>query len=63
MMQPLMDALRADAGEWEWSADMGSAFEADKHAIQKTAQLVHLDPGDPVSLATDASCSHVGTVL
>jgi hypothetical protein len=36
MMQPLMDALRADAGEWEWSADMGSAFEADTLRRQRS---------------------------
>jgi RNase H-like domain found in reverse transcriptase/Integrase zinc binding domain len=42
---------------------MGAAFEAAKHAIQRTAQLVHPDPSAPVSLATDASSTHAGAVL
>jgi Reverse transcriptase (RNA-dependent DNA polymerase)/RNase H-like domain found in reverse transcriptase len=63
MLQPLTDTLRADAGKWEWTAAMGAAFEAAKHTIQRTAQLVHPDPSAPISLATDASSTHMGAVL
>jgi cleavage and polyadenylation specificity factor subunit 1 len=47
----------------QWGEDQQLAFEEAKKAIARVAELTHPDPAAPVSLATDASSSHVGAVL
>jgi RNase H-like domain found in reverse transcriptase len=66
MLKPLTDALQG--GLWpqtkvQWSAAMDSAFAAAKAAILAVTSLDHPSPAAQVALITDASGTHVGTVL
>lgn len=63
ILQPLTDALAGNAKHVEWSAAMQSAFQQAKLAIAAAVKLVHPAPSATVSLATDASATHVGGVL
>jgi hypothetical protein len=65
-LRPLTDALQGPRGKRKqllWSGDMEQAFQAIKKQLCEAATLVHPDPGARVSLAVDASDSHVGAVL
>jgi cytoskeleton-associated protein 5 len=42
---------------------MEAAFERDKEAVCEMAQLAHPDPEAEISLAADASDTHIGAVL
>jgi hypothetical protein len=64
ILLPLTSALKGGKTlRLQWTADMGTAFEAAKAAVCEAAQLAHPDPSAPISLACDASESHVGAVL
>jgi hypothetical protein len=57
-LQPLTDALRGDPKTLEWPP--AAAFEAAKAALAAAVPLAHPAPNDVLSLATDASDTHVG---
>jgi hypothetical protein len=66
MLRRLMDALQGPGGKKSkllWSAEMISAFQQIKQQLCTAATLVHPDPAACISLAVDASDSHVGAVL
>jgi RNase H-like domain found in reverse transcriptase len=60
LLRPLTDALAGKRRGLTWSEEMQCGFEED---VAKVAELTHPDPAAPVSLATDASATHVGAVL
>jgi hypothetical protein len=61
---PLTDATKGKPkGNLKWSAAMANAFEAAKEALINAVPLHHPDPEARISLATDASDTHIGAVL
>jgi hypothetical protein len=60
-LQPLTDALRGDPKTLEWPPT--AAFQAAKNALEAAEPLVHPVTNTVLSLATDASDTHVGGVL
>ena len=58
ILQPLNDTLYGDPKDFSWSTQMDYAFFSIKSALA----LVHPGPSAKVSLAVDASDSHVGAV-
>jgi len=63
ILQPLTDLLRGSPKELLWSPAAAAAFEGSKAALVAAVPLSHPAPGAVLSLATDASDSHVGGVL
>ena len=64
MLKPLTDALKGkQQKELAWSDQMMQAFGDSKEALCHVATLAHPDPSAAVSLAVDASNTHVGAVL
>ena len=63
LLRPLTDALRASARPFTWTAAMDAAFLAAKSALAAACALQHPVPGARLSLAVDASDSHVGAAL
>jgi transposase InsO family protein len=64
VFKPLTDNLRGgQAAAVEWSLAMVSAFQEAKQMLCKAACLAHPDVGAELSLAVDASDSHIGAVL
>jgi cleavage and polyadenylation specificity factor subunit 1 len=63
VLQPLTDLLRGNPKTLVWSDAAAAAFSAGKNALAKCTVLVHPSPGATISLAVDASDSHVGGVL
>jgi hypothetical protein len=62
-LRPLTDLLRGNPKTLDWSAPATEAFEAAKSALIRAVPLTHPAPGATLSLAVDASDSHVGGVL
>jgi hypothetical protein len=62
-LQPLTDLLRGNPKTLVWSEDAAAAFCAAKAALAAATSLVHPLPGAVISLATDASDTHIGGVL
>jgi hypothetical protein len=62
-LQPLTDLLRGNPKTLVWSEDAATAFSAAKTALAAATSLVHPLPGAVISLATDASNTHIGGVL
>ncbi len=62
-LKPLTDLLRGNPKTLVWSGSAQSAFTAGKAALAACTKLVHPTPGAVVSLAVDASDTHVGGVL
>jgi hypothetical protein len=63
VLQPLTEAVRGgQKTELVWSEQMAAAFEASKAALC-AVELAHLVQGATLSLAVDASGTHVGAVL
>jgi cleavage and polyadenylation specificity factor subunit 1 len=60
VLQPLTDLLRGNPKVLAWSAEAAAAFIAAKAALVSVVPLSHPAPGAPISLAVDASDSHVG---
>jgi hypothetical protein len=64
ILKPLSDALRGQGrSPWQWSSAMEAAFETGKEAVCRATQLAHPDPEAEISLAADASDTHIGAVL
>jgi hypothetical protein len=64
ILKPLSDPLRGHGrSPWRWSPAMEAAFERGKEAVCEAAQLAHPDPEAEISLAADASDTHIGVVL
>jgi hypothetical protein len=62
-LRPLRDLLRGNPKTLDWSAAAAEAFSAAKAALVAAVPLSHPTPGATLSLAVDASDSHVGGVL
>jgi len=62
-LQPLTDALKGAPKMLEWLPATAAAFGAAKAALAAAVPLVHPAPDAVLSLATDASDTHVGGVL
>jgi hypothetical protein len=62
-LRPLTDLLRGNPKSLDWSAAAAEAFSAAKAALVAAVPLSHPTPGATLSLAVDASDSHVGVVL
>ena len=62
VLAPLMDALKGPGKSLTWSLALDSAFCCAKDLLASVTELVHLHPGAPISLAMDASDSHVGSI-
>jgi hypothetical protein len=62
-LKPLTDLLRGNPKTLEWSDKAEAAFTSGKKALANCTKLVHPTPGAVVSLAIDASDTHVGGVL
>uniref|UniRef100_A0AAV2KZF4 Gypsy retrotransposon integrase-like protein 1 n=1 Tax=Knipowitschia caucasica TaxID=637954 RepID=A0AAV2KZF4_KNICA len=65
VMRPLYEALKGTTPNQDvvWTAEADQAFEDTKVALCQAAMLVHLSPGAPVALTTDASNYAVGAVF
>jgi hypothetical protein len=62
-LRPLTDALRGSPRRLEVSDTMQAAVATAKTALASATLLAHPAPSATLSLATDASDSHIGTVL
>ncbi len=62
-LQPLTDLLRGNPKTLVWSENAAAAFGAAKAALADATSLVHPLPGAVISLATDASDTHISGVL
>jgi RNase H-like domain found in reverse transcriptase len=66
IVKPLTDALKGGKKvptKLEWTADMSTAFQLSKQALADACPLDHPSVTAELSLATDASSTHVGGVL
>jgi RNase H-like domain found in reverse transcriptase/Reverse transcriptase (RNA-dependent DNA polymerase) len=66
LLPPLTAVLKggpAGSKRLQWTAEMRRAFTAAKAAVAAACTLQHPLPSAQLSLATDASASHVGAVL
>jgi hypothetical protein len=59
----LTDALAGGPKALPWTLPLAVAFQAAKDALSHGAQLAHPAPDAPLSLATDASDTHMGAVM
>jgi hypothetical protein len=62
-LQPLTDLLRGNPKTLNWSDTAVTAFKAAKAALISATALAHPLPGAVISLAADASDTHIGGVL
>ena len=58
-----MDALKGLGKSLTWSLTINYSFRSAKDLLATVPELVHPCPGAQISLAVDASESHVGSVL
>ena len=63
VLAPLTDALKGPGKSLTWTPDLDSAFRHAKDLLIRVPELIHTCPSAPISLAMDASDSHVGAVL
>jgi transposase InsO family protein len=66
LLLPLTAVLKggpAGSKKLQWTAEMRRSFSAAKAAVAAACTLQHPLPGAQLSLATDASASHIGAVL
>ena len=64
VLRPLTESLKgAPKGHIEWSEEMQQAFQASKKCLCDSIELAHPDAEAQLSLAVDASETHVGAVL
>jgi RNase H-like domain found in reverse transcriptase/Reverse transcriptase (RNA-dependent DNA polymerase)/Integrase zinc binding domain/Integrase core domain len=66
VLKPLTDALQGPGGkkkQLQWSEEMAAAFKRIKQLLCTATSLAHPDPAAGISLAVDASDTHVGAVL
>ena len=62
-LKPLTTALKGSPKLFVWSKSMNAAFSAAKQALIRATRLNHPNPSAELSLAVDASDTHVGAVL
>jgi hypothetical protein len=62
IFKPLTDAT-AGSGKLIWTSERQFSFDQAKALFVSTVPLHHLHPSPTLSLATDASDSHVGAVM
>ena len=58
-----MDALKGPGKSLTWSLVLDSTFRCAKDLPASVPELVNPRPETPISLAVDASDSHLGSVL
>ena len=63
ILAPLTNALKGPDKQLVWSSTLESAFLQAKRLLSAVPTLVHPAPGSELSVAVDASESHVGAVL
>ena len=63
VLAPLTDALKGPGKTISWTPLMDSAFSRAKRLLSSVPELVHPQCNTPISLAVDASDSHIGAVL
>ena len=63
ILRPLTDSLKTTDAPFQWTPAMQTAFEAAKSALASACSLRHPIPDAKLSLAVDASASHVGAAL
>ena len=63
LLPPLTDTLKGDPKAFSWSPKMDSSLSTAKTALAYIPSLVHPDFSAKISLAVDASDSHVGDVF
>ena len=59
----MTEALKGKPKNLTWSSEINQSFQAAKQAIMDIVPLAHPDPTAALSLATDASATHIGGVL
>ena len=62
-LQPLTEVLKSNLKVLVWSTDVQVSFAAIKDALVEAMPLAHPLPHAELSLATDASDTHIGGVL
>ena len=63
ILKPLTDSLAGSNRGFEWATEMERSFQKAKTALANAPLLVHPSSSATISLAVDASVSHVGAVL
>ena len=63
ILAPLTNALKGPDKQLLWSSTMESLFLQAKRLLSAVPTLVHPVPGSALSVAVDASESHVGAVI
>jgi hypothetical protein len=63
ILKPLTDILKGGAKTLEWTVSAQEAFQNEKHLLVAAVPLQHPAPNAELSLATDASHSHIGGVM
>jgi hypothetical protein len=63
VLKPLTDLLKGKAKMWEWTASAQEAFQNAKRLLAAAVPLQHPAPNAELSLATDASETHIGGVM
>ena len=62
-LQPLTESLKGNSKGLDWSATLQQSFDAIKATLATTTLLAHPLPHAELSLATDASDTHIGSIL
>ena len=62
-LKPLTAALKGSTKHFKWSESYVQAFSAAEPALVSALTPLHPDPTAQLSLAVDASDSHVGAIL
>ena len=63
VLAPLTNTLKGHGKSLLWSPELNSTFILAKQLLASVPVLTHPEPGAPVSLAVEASDSHVGAIL
>ncbi len=63
VLHPLTDLLKGGAKSVEWTASAQEAFKNPKRLLVAAVPLQHPAPNAELSLATDASDTHIGGVM
>ncbi len=63
ILKPLTDLLKGGAKTLEWSVSAQEAFQIAKRLLEAALPLQHPAPNAELSLATDASDTHIGGVM
>ncbi len=63
VLKPLTDLLKGGAKSLQWTATDQEAFQKAKYLLAAAVPLQHPAPDAELSLATDASDTHIGGVM